>query len=227
MKMLLIGFGALGEAKLGSTYEAVKAVEAPEGVEIMKLKVPMIFGQSLELVHHTLRAGNFDVVLGIGQYGGETKILFDRFAVNLDDAEIQDADGSQPIDEPIFSDGDTAYFSSLPIKAMTREARRAGVPADVSGTADLFLYNHLMYGILYYLHKEFPQARGGFLHIPFFPAQVADMPKARPSMSVETVARGIEAAIRAILDNPEEDIKINTKVYFRRKREDNSLLADR
>lgn len=41
-------------------------------------------------------------------------------AINQDDARIPDNEGNQPIDTPIRIDGASAYFSSLPIKAMVQ-----------------------------------------------------------------------------------------------------------
>ena len=40
--------------------------------------------------------------------------------------------------------------------------------------------------------------RGGFLHVPFAPNQTIDHPA--PSMNVQDIARGIEAAITAIVE---------------------------
>ena len=76
--------------------------------------------------------------------------------------------------------------------------KQAGVPASVSMSAGTYVCNHLMYGVLYYEQKEFPGMLGGFIHIPFSPEQVSGMRQDQPSMSVDTSARGIEAALRAI-----------------------------
>ena len=127
-------------------------------------------------------------------------------AINLDDARIKDNEGNQPIDLPIYDDGAPAYFSDLPIKAMVQHIREAGLPASVSNTAGTFVCNHLMYGVLYTLAKEYPGVRGGFMHVPFIPEQVVGRPAPAPSMNLKDIARGIEAAIAAIGEY-EEDIR--------------------
>ena len=48
-----------------------------------------------------------------------------------------------------------AYFSNLPVKAMVQEIRNAGYPSTLSNTAGTYICNHVMYGILYYIQKEF------------------------------------------------------------------------
>ena len=35
---------------------------------------------------------------------------------------------------PIVADGPAAYWSSLPVKAIAAQLRKAGIPASVSGT---------------------------------------------------------------------------------------------
>ena len=145
-----------------------------------------------------------DAVLCIGQAGGRYDITPERVAINLDDARIKDNEGNQPIDVTIFEDGAPAYFATLPIKAMVQNMRNAGLPASVSNTAGTFVCNHLMYGVLYTLAKSYPGVRGGFMHVPFIPSQVVNRPAA-PSMNLQDIARGIEAAIAAIGEN-ESDI---------------------
>jgi pyroglutamyl-peptidase len=102
------------------------------------------------------------------------------------------------VDEPVAAGGPAAYFATVPIKAMARAARAAGVPAEVSNTAGTYVCNHLMYGVLHYLAASGSAARAGFIHVPYAEAQVVDKP-GQPSMSVATMARGVEAAIAAAL----------------------------
>lgn len=110
-----------------------------------------------------------DAVLCIGQAGGRFELTPERVAINVDDARIKDNEGQQPIDVPIFEDGENAYFATLPIKAMVKSIREAGIPASVSNCAGTFVCNHLMYGVLYILAKKYPGVRGGFMHVPFIP----------------------------------------------------------
>ena len=102
MKILLTGFDQFGGARTNSSYEAVRAVTAPEGVELIKMKVPTVFGTSLEIVRRTARAAKPDAVLMTGQAGGSVRIAVERTAINLEDAPFPDNDGKQPTDMPVF-----------------------------------------------------------------------------------------------------------------------------
>lgn len=126
-------------------------------------------------------------------------------AINVDDARIPDNRGNQPVDTPIVRNGPAAWFSSLPIKAIVSALRDAGIPASVSQTAGTFVCNHVMYGLLHKL-SGMPEAKGGFIHIPYLPQQAAAHPGA-PSMAAETVRQGLELAIATALQ-VENDIQV-------------------
>ena len=123
----------------------------------------------------------------------------------MDDFRIPDNEGNQVIDEPVFSDGDNAYFVKLPVKAMVQNIQKNKIPASVSYTAGTFVCNHVLYGVLYLVEKKYKGKKSGFIHIPFLPEQVVDK-RNMPSMELNTIVTGLTAAIEAIVENA-EDIK--------------------
>lgn len=198
MKLLLTAFDPFGGETVNPAQQAVEAVADRVGeVEIFKLVVPTVFGRSIDVVAEAIEKHSPDAVLCIGQAGGRPDLTPERIAINIDDARIPDNEGNRPVDEPIRKDGQAAYFSTLPVKAMVEAIRAAGIPASLSNTAGTFVCNHLMYGVLYTLEKKYPGVRGGFMHVPFLTSQVQDG-RQYPSMSRESIVRGIEAAVRAI-----------------------------
>lgn len=210
MKLLLTAFDPFGGDAINPALEAVKLVADKIGrFDIVKLEVPTVFGKSIDTVAKAIEEEKPDVVLCIGQAGGRFEITPERVAINVDDARIKDNEGNQPIDTKIFEDGENAYFTTLPIKAMVEAIREANLPATVSNTAGTFVCNHLMYGVLYTLAKKYPHIKGGFTHVPFIPAQVARRTPVAPYMALEDIKRGLEAAISAIDKNFDADINVN------------------
>ncbi|WHE86548.1 pyroglutamyl-peptidase I [Lachnoanaerobaculum gingivalis] len=210
MKLLLTAFDPFGGDAINPALEAVKLVADKIGrFDIVKLEVPTVFRKSIDTVAKAIEEEKPDVVLCIGQAGGRFEITPERVAINVDDARIKDNEGNQPIDIKIFEDGENAYFTTLPIKAMVEAIREANLPAAVSNTAGTFVCNHLMYGVLYTLAKKYPHIKGGFTHVPFIPAQVARRTPVAPYMALEDIKRGLEAAISAIDKNFEADINVN------------------
>lgn len=205
MKILVTGFDPFGGESMNPAIEAVKLLpDTIAGADIVKLEIPTVFHKSAQVVREKMQEIQPDVVLNIGQAGGRTGLTPERVAINQDDARIEDNDGNQPIDAPIQEDGQPAYFSKLPIKAMVEAIHQAGLPASVSNSAGTFVCNHIMYQTLYLVDKEFPQAKAGFMHIPFMTEQVVDKPT-MASMSLTDIAKGIEAAITAIVEYKDKD----------------------
>lgn len=206
MKVLITGFDPFDKEPINPALEAVKKLpDNIEGAEIIKLEIPTVFGKSLEKIEENIIAHQPDIVISVGQAGGRFGITPERVAINMDDARIPDNEGKQPIDVPVFEDGENAYFTTLPIKAMVEEMKKEGIPSAVSNTAGTFVCNHVMYGILYMAAKKYPNIKGGFIHVPYIPAQVIDKAE-KPSMSLCDIAKGLELCIKAAVLNS-EDVK--------------------
>ena len=206
MKILITGFDPFGGESINPALEAVKKLpDSILGQEIIKIEIPTVFRKSLEKIEENIEKYNPDVVISVGQAGGRFGVTPERVAINIDDARIQDNEGKQPIDISIFEDGQPAYFSNLPIKAMVKEMNDNGIPASVSNTAGTFVCNHVMYGILYLIDKKYHNIRGGFIHVPYIPAQVTTKPN-MPSMSIDDISKGLELSIKAVIENS-SDIK--------------------
>lgn len=208
MKILITGFDPFGKDTINPSIEAVKLLpDKIKHAELFKLEIPTKFYKSAEIVQETIEQVNPDYVLHIGQAGGRTELTPERIAINMDDASIADNAGFQPIDEPIQLEGETAYFSTLPLKAMVQYMKKEDVLASISNTAGTFVCNHIMYQTLHFVQKEYPHIKAGFIHIPFLPEQVTSRPEVA-SMPLEDIVRGITAALKAIVDfDSKADIK--------------------
>ncbi|WP_251860126.1 pyroglutamyl-peptidase I [Clostridium sp. Marseille-Q2269] len=206
-KVLITGFDPFGGEKVNPALEAVKKIQDEiAGAEVIKVEIPTVFRKSLEKLEEAIKEHNPDIVICIGQAGGRFDITVERVAINIDDARIPDNEGNSPIDIPIFEDGENAYFSTLPIKAMVKEIKENNIPASVSNTAGTFVCNHVMYGLLYMLDKKFKNVKGCFIHVPFIPDQVITKANTA-SMSLENITKGLECAIKACVEN-DSDINV-------------------
>ena len=130
MNVLITGFDPFGGEPINPAWEAVKAMKDEiAGAKITKLQIPTVVAKSIAKVHEKMQELHPDIVISIGQAGGRFGVTPERVAINVTDARIPDNEGNQPIDESIFADGDAAYFSNLPVKAMVQEIRNAGYPS--------------------------------------------------------------------------------------------------
>jgi pyroglutamyl-peptidase len=199
MKILITGFDPFGGENVNPAYEAVKLLpDTIAGAEIIKLEVPTRFHRAGAVLEDAMQRHKPDAVICVGQAGGRAAITPEKVAINLMDGRIPDNAGYQPVDAPIREDGETAYFTSLPVKAMVQRMRDAGIPAAVSYTAGTYVCNYLLYTLLYLIDKKYPNVRGGFIHVPYAMEQVINKPLGTPSMDLRQIARGLETAVEAV-----------------------------
>lgn len=140
MKILLTAFDPFADEKINPTLEVLKKLEDNIlDVQLIKLELPTVFGKSSKILEEKIKEAKPDVILSLGQAGGRSKITVERIAINVDDASIKDNAGEKPLDQKIRNNGENAYFSTLPIKAIVDEIKRAGIPAEISNTAGTFV----------------------------------------------------------------------------------------
>ncbi|MGL5123338.1 MAG: pyroglutamyl-peptidase I [Fusobacteriaceae bacterium] len=202
MKTILItGFDPFGGEKINPAYEAVKGLKDEiKGYQIIKREIPTVFVKSYEKLFTLIKETKPEIVICVGQAGGRFEITPERVAINLDDARIPDNEGNQPTDMKIFSDGENAYFSNLPIKKIALAIQESGIPAGVSNTAGTFVCNHIMYALMYYIEKNNLDIKGGFIHVPYLPEQVLNK-KGQPYMSQELITQGLEQSLICAIKN--------------------------
>jgi pyroglutamyl-peptidase len=195
-KVLLTGFDPFGGETINPAWETVSHFRDRryEEFEVEVRQIPTVFQTSIQALKQAILDVKPDVVICIGQAGGRSDIAIERVAINVNDAMIPDNEGNQPIDEQIAKDGPSAYWSTLPIKAITAHICKSGIPASVSLTAGTFVCNHLFYGLQHMIATEFPNVRGGFIHIPYLPIQTAGKRSMLPSMSLDVMVKAIEIA---------------------------------
>lgn len=208
MKILLTGFDPFGGESINPSWEVVRRIPKKiKDVEIKGIQIPTVFQKSFEVLKKEIESFNPDVVICVGQAGGRQGITPERIAINIDDARIADNEENQPIDFPIQKDGESAYFSTLPIKAMVDKMIAAGFSASVSNTAGTFVCNHIMYQVLYYASKNYPTLKAGFIHVPFLPEQVKDKNQF-PSMELEEMVHALTLCVETVIEyQDKEDLK--------------------
>lgn len=208
MKILLTGFDPFGGEAVNPALEAVKKVKDEIlGAQIVKLEIPTVFRKGPQTIFKKIEEVKPDMVLSIGQAGGRSAITVEFVGINYADARIPDNEGNVPIGVKLFEDGENAYFATLPVRAMVEGIKKAGLPAFLSYTAGTYVCNDVLYSILYYQKKHAPNMKAGFIHVPFAMEQIVAKPNGTPAMSVDDIARAIEAAIEAMVTN-EQDVKV-------------------
>ena len=208
--VLLTGFEPFGTTPVNPAEQVARRLDGTDvnGARIASCIVPNTFFTCIEVVKAAIAELQPEVVVMMGEYGGRATITVERIAQNLNDGArygLRDNDGRLLQDVLTAPDGPVAYRSTLPIRAMVRAMRDAGIPADSSDTAGTFCCNHLMYGILHHNAVQGLNLRAGWVHLPHLPEVAAlEHNLGAPSMSVETAAAGLRVAIAAVGAHPHD-----------------------
>lgn len=194
--VLLTGFEPFGGERINPSGEIARALdgEIANGHRVVSAILPVAFASTLPMLEALLETHRPVLVLATGQAGGRSELAIERVAANLIDARIADADGLQPIDEPVIADAPAAYFSTLPVKAMLARLRVLGIPAGLSQTAGSYVCNQAFYALAHLVATRYRGTRAGFVHVPWLPEQ-AVRHHGQPSMALETMIAGVRAAI--------------------------------
>ncbi len=197
-KVLITGFEPFGNDVVNPSWEAVSLLPDQMGtVQIVKLKMPVEYDRVAVLLEEAILREQPDAVICVGQAGGRAMMTPEMVAVNIKDASGTDNAGVLYSGESIDANGPAAYFSTLPVKVLTAAIKEAGVPAAVSYTAGTYVCNNIMYHLLHMTAARYPQIKGCFIHIPFECGQVMTRPAGTPSLPLELMAKGLEAAVNA------------------------------
>jgi pyroglutamyl-peptidase len=191
-KVLLTGFEPFGNSSLNPSGEIVKAIKAEN---IVSSVLPVVFGQSAQLLKDLVDHHKPDVVLCLGQAEGRHAMTPERIAINIDDARMADNSGVLISERAIIEGGPDAYFSTLPVKAMVEAMKAAGVPAALSFSAGTFVCNHIFYSLQHHLKAS--AVKSGFMHVPLMDQQRVEF-AGLPTMPLGQMIAGVQAALKVI-----------------------------
>ena len=209
--VLLMGFEPFDQDMVNPSWEAVRqldGVQLEAGVQIVARQLPCAFATVGECLTRLVDELHPAMVIATGLGPGRSDISIERVAINVNDARIPDNLGEQPVDTAVIVDGPAAYFTTLPIKAMVKAVREAGVAASVSQTAGTFVCNQVFYLLQHALAGS--QVRSGFIHVPFLPEQVTG--SQRPSMELGNMVTGLQAALLTAWQTPVDVAEVGGQV---------------
>jgi pyroglutamyl-peptidase len=201
MKILISGFEPFGKEKINPTQKLVEIISEKtySQFDIETVLLPVTVKEAGEVLKAKLDNLNPDYLISFGLYGGITHISLERIGINLVDARIPDNNGEQPVDLVIDKSGETAYWTTLPIREMEKALKETLIPVRVSYTAGTYICNFVMYTALNHIAKTGLKTKSGFIHVPFIREQCVEFPK-RPFMEFETILKGFEVIIKVLKD---------------------------
>lgn len=203
--ILLTGFAPFGGESQNPSWDAVKQLQGftpDDETQVQTIELPCVFHESLKMLRQAIQQLDPVLVIAVGQAGGRSAMSLEKVAINYQDARIADNAGQQPTGEAVMPGEATAYFATLPLKAIVQALRGQGIPAEISFSAGTFVCNHVFYGLMQALEHQ-PQVKAGFIHIPYAPEQAARHPGSA-SMAISMVVKALQLVIEQSLLQQED-----------------------
>ena len=197
-KLLLTGFEPFLEFPFNPSQVIAKELDGKiiGDYQVVGKILPVEFSRSAKVLLDYFHQENPDVVISLGLAGGRDRITPERVAINCNDGP-KDNTGVVMVDQPIEEAGETAYFTSLPIRKMVDKLIANEYPAEISNSAGTFLCNNVMYTMLNEIHKKDLDVKAGFIHIPAS-HELAIKKQNLPSWSMNSLIHAITLCIEAL-----------------------------
>jgi pyroglutamyl-peptidase len=200
-KLLLTAFEPFAGEPINPSLEAARQMQkidfADTAVRVVEL--PEDRHRAVEMALELIRASKPDIVIMLGEAGGRYRVNPERVAINIDEFRIADNAGNHPRDESFVEGGPAAYFSTLPIRAITERINKADIPAAISNSAGAHLCNRLFYSVMHTISVDGLPTKAGFIHLPYLHDQAINKYPDVPSLSRESIVEAVRLAIEVSL----------------------------
>ena len=195
--ILLTGFAPFGGERRNPSWDIASQLNGRRfnGLAVKSVRLPVNCRRASNAVIQAITTLAPAAVVGLGQAGGRPALSLEKVAINLADPRAERERDGGLHGKPVIPGGPAAYFTRLPLAAILRTLKRHEIPATVSLSAGVYVCNAVMYSVLHALRRH--RTPAGFIHLPYDAAQAAQH-RAVASMSLTTMAAGIEIAIETI-----------------------------
>lgn len=198
--VLITGFEPFGKHAVNPSARIAHALDGRviASARVTGVELPCSAMDTPPALQAALHDVNPNLVLLLGLAAGRSALALERVAINVMDFGLPDNAGAQMVDEPVVPGGPDAYFSTLPVRAILRAWRDAGIPGSLSNSAGTYVCNLAAYWASHLAAGN--GFRAGLVHLPALPEQVAHDGGNLPSMSLDVIVRAIEIAVTVAVE---------------------------
>jgi len=197
MTILITGFEPFLDHESNPTQDVLTQLGTEiHGHAIHTVLLPVLYDKAFDILLPLLEEYRPDLVLMLGLASGSKHIRLERIAINLSDSLHPDNAGIIHHNQTILADGDTAYFSTLPLDAIQTQLQQNSVPVTISNTAGLYVCNNLFYHMMHHIKTNHLTTLAGFIHVP-------DVSSDTVELSLSSIRDAIFIICKTILNEKE------------------------
>ena len=194
MAVLLFGFEGFLEYKDNPAKVVVEALNHHRvgGHEVLSVVLPVEYGKAPQIVSREISSVKPVLALGVGLAPGRAKLTPEKIAINYKYSKEPDNAGVTARGDRL-DDGPDGMFTNIPVEEIVDHLNSMGIPAELSLSAGSYLCNAVMYTIIREQRKH--GGLGGFVHVPCHEKCASSIPRPIPSMSLDTMVRGVRTVV--------------------------------
>ncbi|MEQ8673919.1 MAG: hypothetical protein RLP44_12990 [Aggregatilineales bacterium] len=166
--------------------------------------LPTAFAPAGERIRELIRTHEPEFVLSLGVAAGREAMSIERFALNINDADIPDNDGNLISGQPIVADAPAAYRPTLPIEQLYAVLEAKNIPVEYSNHAGAYVCNHVMYSALHEIDQLGLLTQAGFIHIPMM-TEAEGQKGAEDGLPLETMLTAVKACLGVLAGGENQD----------------------
>lgn len=174
-RILLTAFEPFGKSPLNSSLELGRVLSEHRNLPCEVL--PVSYHRVGEEIDKHLATYQPDVLIMLGQAGGDREVRLENIAINQRDVNLADLDGYIAQRECIDPSQPMALFTNSPVCELRNVLRAEGIPAKRSNSAGLFVCNSAFFHALSRVQTLYPQLEVLFVHLPILPEQAVSYPE--------------------------------------------------
>ncbi|AWR99866.1 pyroglutamyl-peptidase I [Metallosphaera hakonensis] len=198
--ILLFGFEPFQEYRENPAELIVRSLDgfSVGGERVRGVVLPVEYDKVEKIISSHITELKPILTLGIGLAPGRAKLTPEKVALNYKYSKEPDNSGTKGKGERIDPAGPDGIFNNLPVEDLVDYLNSKGIPAELSLSAGSYLCNMAMYIIV----REAKRlgSFGGFIHVPCHEELAAKLGRQVPSMSLETMKRGITLSLEFLLN---------------------------
>lgn len=170
MDILVTGFNKFGDLEFNPSQILVEELErrkfSYKNFNLYSAVLPTEYKMSGRKIEELIDSVKPRIILLTGVTQNSESMIFERFALNIDDSEYPDNIGYNAQGIKIKDDGNEAYITSFPLKKIINDLNKLGVKIKISNHAGTYVCNHVYYIANYLITTKQLDISCGFLHIP-------------------------------------------------------------
>lgn len=175
LTLVLTGFNAFPGVSENPSELLLRRIEetsAPRGIRRHMVILDTSYRDAEQQIARIIdkMAPDYLISFGVRSTGQDQSpaplLYFERFGLNIDDAERADNRGDTRRGTPIIQGAPLAYAAMLPYGMFFHKLQQSGVRSAYSNHAGSYVCNHLLYSGLHHIAETGSKTKFGFIHVP-------------------------------------------------------------